>query len=340
MGGSFAKALRQKNLAAKIAAYDSDEEAIALAIETAAIDEEIDIKTNDLSSYDLIILATPLSSYKPLLSNLEGKVKSDAIIIDFGSLKGFISKVVSDNLRANFIACHPIAGSQNDGFANADANLFAGKKFIICKSGYNKENDIQKISDLMQKLNMEVIQLGAKQHDEIYATISHLPQFLSFLTKDEKSLTISDPFFQKAFRLDDSSAPFWSDVFKMNENNLEELYLKFFFNLEGLIQLIKKGKSEELLEKILSYKEHHAPYETKQFDENFLQENFVKIFCRLIVVKSYISLKAVKEYEKYSGNGLHDFCSILAIADYNKEKLSQLLQNNRNAIIKKLEAIS
>ena len=100
------------------------------------------------------------------------------------------------------------------------SNLFFGKKFIICKNIFNKDEDIKKINSLFQKMGCNVDFIDAKAHDKIYALVSHLPQFISFLTKDF-SPKIND----RAFRLNNSNEKIWGDIFALNEKNIEEFYI-------------------------------------------------------------------------------------------------------------------
>ncbi len=221
IGGSFARALKQTDLSKKIFACDSDLETIDYAKNSGVIDEgfsDLDFLSDELSSFDFIVVATPLAAYDEIFFELKNV---NALVIDLGSIKN----LDVENLPKNFVPCHPIAGSENAGFEHSDADLFSGKKFVICK-----ENS--RVAEVVKKIGAIPEFLEAKKHDEIYALVSHLPQFLSFLTAEFSPKKITNEFFKTAFRLDNSDPEIWSDIFEMNEENLEKFYEKFFDNLE------------------------------------------------------------------------------------------------------------
>jgi len=233
IGGSFAKALRQNQVSLEIFGCDLDPKTLEMAQEQGAIDG-VTFLEDDISNFDFIVVAAPLSTYEKIFEKLKNKISSDAIVMDLGSIKNLKIK----DLPKNFIPCHPIAGSENSGFEHALANLFSGKKFIICSENSARN----KIVEVAKKIGAEVEFMDAKSHDEIFALVSHLPQFLSFLTAEFSPKKIEDEFFKTAFRLDNSSPEIWEDVFKMNEKNLEKFYLQFFDELEKAIKNLMAGK--------------------------------------------------------------------------------------------------
>lgn len=318
IGGSFAKAIKKHKISEKIFACDLNSEVMDFANSSGIIDggfDDLEYFSDEISSFDLIVLASPLSTYEDIFPQLE---KSTAIIIDLGSIKDLKIK----NLPKNFIPCHPIAGSENSGFEHSLENLFEDKKFVIC----SQNPEAKKIAELAKKIGAQPEFLEAKKHDEIYALVSHLPQFLSFLTSEFSPKNIKDPFFKNAFRLDDSDPELWSEIFEMNEENLEKFYLKFFENLE-------KNCDAELLLK---------GYETTNaaFDEKFLEDNFAAIFFRALVVKSFLEIPQIKTFKSYAGSGFKDFTSIIEIASYDSKKLQNLIDKNRSKILKIFNSIS
>lgn len=324
IGGSFAKSLQKSQISKEIFAYDSDCETIDLAKNDGVIKEgvsDLNFLQEELANFDLIVLATPLSVYEEILEEIVPQISPNALIIDLGSIKDFKFK-----LPKNFIGCHPIAGSENTGFENSSADLFFGKKFIICPENRDK-NSVNKIAELVKKIGATPEFLEAKKHDEIYALVSHLPQFLSFLTKEFSPKNIKDEFFKTAFRLDESSPEIWEDVFKINERNLEKFYLKFFDELENY------SKNPE---SVLVKNSHNLP----KFDEKFFEENFAAIFFRVLVVKSYLEIPEIKNFQNYAGSGFRDFTSIISLLNYDSEKLKKLIEKNQKQIFKIFNSIS
>ena len=323
IGGSFAKALKEHKITDYITAIDLDEESLSFAKDGNIINEYfLDLRylEGELNNFDLIVIAAPLSAYEAIFHKI---AKSTALTIDLGSVKNFQFK----KLPKNFIPCHPIAGLDTNGFEYSDANLFKNKKFIICKK--NPE-----IFDLAKKIGALPENMESEKHDEIYALISHLPQFLSFLTREFSPKKIEGDFLSKAFRLDNSNPEIWEDIFAMNQDNLEKFYLEFFDNLEDNFD----KKAEYLIESIsvpkLDYQENN------DYSWKFIEENAPAILFRLIIVASYLEIKNIQKLLPLSGSGFKDFTSITALVDFDKEKIINLMQDNKKQLQKLLESIS
>jgi prephenate dehydrogenase len=323
MGGSLAKAFNKNEISNEIYAYDIDQE----TIDFATANQLIKGGNSNLSLFedvfDLIIIASPLNSYEEVFYDLWHLSSPQSLIIDIGSLKSFIDEILPKNLAKNFIACHPIAGSEKNGFENSDSEIFNNKKLIICPNKNNQKELLEKTENLFKEIGCNIEYIEAESHDEIYALVSHLPQFLSFLSRDFSPKNISDEFFQKAFRLDNSSPEIWSDIFELNDVNLEKFYLVFFENLERNFEKFVKQSS---------------PFETKpseiKFDERFLEENFSGIFIRALFVKSYLEIPTLENFKTYAGTGFQDFTSLIEVLNYDSQKLKGFLEANRAEITK------
>lgn len=308
IGGSFAKALKKSDLSQEIFACDLDLETIDYAKNSGVIKDgfsELSFFTEDLPSFDFIVIATPLSSYDEIFFELKN---TNSLVIDLGSIKNLDLEFYPKN----FVPCHPIAGSEKDGFENAKEDLFLGKKFFFCKQHRDVVEMIKKIGAIPEFIE-------PKKHDEIFALVSHLPQFLSFLTAEFSPKKITDDFFKKAFRLDDSDPEIWSDIIAMNEENLEKFYDKFFVNLE-------KNIEPKFIEK--------SPKHHQDFDLEFFEKNFASIFFRALIAKSFVEIPEIKSYQNHAGSGFKDFTSIISIFDFDPKKLENLFAQNRGKILK------
>ncbi len=333
IGGSFAKAIRDAKSSTGIFAYDLDEEALELAKSGGAINggcSNLDIPQEEMLSFDLIVLATPLSTYEKILKEIADKISPQTTIIDLGSVKEIqVKKFLPQNLKENFIPCHPIAGSDQSGFDRSSSDLFFGKKFIICPENTNPTS-LKKVEDVARKIGGIVEFIDAKRHDEIYALVSHLPQFLSFLTKKFSPKKIENDFLKTAFRLDNSSSEMWSDIFELNGKNLEKFYLKFFKNLEFFSKNLEMIFGER-------FSQNSSP---STVDEKALEENFSEIFFRILVVVSFLKIPEIKIFESYAGSGFKDFTSIISILNFDQKKLQILIKKNQQKILNSFNLIS
>jgi len=328
IGGSFAKAIKKHNLSNEIFAYDLDSE----TIDFAAANNLIKSGSTNLNLldevFDLIVIASPLSSYEEILYQLEDIASPQTLLMDLGSLKGFIGEILPPKLVKNFIGCHPIAGSEKNGLENSTSDLFENKKTIICPHHQHDKTQLKKAEEIFKTIGCSTEIIDPKKHDEIYALVSHLPQFLSFLTKEFSPKNIKDEFLKKVFRLDDSSPEIWSDIFEINEENLENLYLEFFDNLEKNITHISN---------LNNFKNNNS-YQVQ--DKKFFEENFAAIFFRAITVKSYLEIAEIKTHQNYGGTGFRDFTSAIEIFNFDQEKLTNLIAENKSKIVKIFKSLA
>lgn len=336
IGGSFAKACRKYNVSKEIYAYDSNPESLSLAKELDVIDGSISLDEN-LSSFDFVVLASPLSTYKDIIKAISHRtngVNCDKLtFIDLGSVKksNIKTKILPENLRQNFIPCHPIAGSEKVGIEHSIDDLFLGKKFIICPENTNPDS-LAKLENAVKQIGAIVEHIDSKRHDEIYALTSHLPQFLSFLTSEFAPKEMTDEFLKTSFRLNNSNPDIWGDIFKLNETNIEKFYMEFFDHLEVFEEDLKNEKFSEILEKASSVNSI-VKVENSDFDQSFFEENFSAIFFRAMIVLSYLQVKDLERLQNYTGSGFRDFTSIMAIFNISEQKLSDLLQKNSKKIL-------
>lgn len=334
IGGSFAKALKKSSPTIIISAFDTDIYAIELAKSQNIIDDLYSLD-DSLEEFDLIVVASPLSTYGEIFEQISQNDFNKTIIIDLGSVKDSVSNDIPKNLQKHFVACHPIAGSDKEGFENSDEKLFENKKFIICADATNRNAKI--ISDLVSKIGANVDFIDAKTHDEIYGLVSHLPQFLSFLTREFSPKILESEFLKNAFRLDNSAAQIWEDIFQINENNLEKFYLEFFDNFEKLISLLKNYE----LEKLVSELRKNKSSSTAKIKESELKKSDLdKILFRLLIVSAFLKIKKIEAFKSYAGTGFKDFTSIINLLELDDKFLLEALKNNKKEILNLAQKIS
>ncbi len=322
IGGSFAKALRAHKIGEEIFALDENIDTIEAAKNAGIINGFSVID----QSFDLIVIATPLSTYEKIIAQISDVKPQNSVIIDLGSLKEFVVKKIPKNLEQNFVACHPIAGSDKSGFEHSFAELFLDKKFVIC----NKNNATKIAENIINKIGGNVEFIDAKPHDEIYGLVSHLPQFLSFLTKEFSPKNNT----QNAFRLDNSSPDIWSDIFKINEKNLEKFYFEFFENLEKIVEKLENKDFAKIIDEISAQKTFNKNAPCKEefpLDENTL--------FRLIIVSSYLKIAKIKDFQNYAGSGFRDFTSIISVIECDKDSLLAAFAKNQKEILEFIKTI-
>lgn len=335
IGGSFARACRKNNASKEIYAFDLDTKSLTLAQKYGVIDGSITNLEKDIAQFDLIALATPLSTYDAILEKILPALSETAIIIELGSVKDIEIKneILTESIKSRFIPCHPIAGSDKTGFDNSDADLFVDKKFIICPEDTD-EKALQLIEALATKIGAYPELIDAQDHNEIYALVSHLPQFLSFLSLEYSPKNITDKFFKKAFRLNDSDPDLWDEIFKLNDENMEDFYSDFFDNLADFVEKFEEEKFSEMLKDM-----DFSKGEQEAFDRQFLEDNFAQIFFRLVFAVSYLKVDGLESVKDFAGSGFKDFTSITSILHLGEDILVRLITKNQTKIFKLFESL-
>jgi prephenate dehydrogenase len=337
IGGSFALAIKKNKLAKQIWGFDIDKKALRLAVKAHIIDDYIlpDHKNGASLCFDLIMIACPLGKYDFIFNNIIPKISnSKTIISDLGSLKNFIFDL---NITDNFVATHPIAGSQKIGVKNAVIDLFVGKKLIICKASHKSNAALIRITAMWQKIGAKIVYLNAKDHDKIYALVSHLPQLLSFMIKENFSLDFKsdDKILSQAYRLGDSSYQIWSDVFSLNKRNIDVFLKKLLKNIQTLEKQLDYHDNLNWIDKItdkFALREIEDYPKLKNIENNF--ENFL---LHVILVTAFLKIKETESFNNYIGSGFEDFILPLVIfKKINKKNSAKLFAKNKISILKKL----
>lgn len=246
IGGSFAKDIKRLYPDDKIYGIDSNdmhlEEAIALNL--------IDMKSSydDLHLADMVIVSIPVDVMVKELPKILDAVHDDAVVFDAGSTKRLICKTLDDHpKRRNFLAGHPIAGTEFSGPSAAIDGLFEGKTNIICEIEKTAFKLQERALELFQGIGMRIRYMNPEAHDKHIAYVSHLSHISSFMlgkTVIEKEKNERDIFdmagsgFESTVRLAKSSPAMWSPIFEQNKENVIETLEEYIQNLEGFKQLL------------------------------------------------------------------------------------------------------
>tara|TARA_R110001592_G_scaffold137257_1_gene355095 strand:+ start:3155 stop:3997 length:843 start_codon:yes stop_codon:yes gene_type:complete len=210
-----------------------------------------------LEECTIIIVATPTIVSTSIIKRLLDNINPEQIIVDMGSTKSKICEEINHHPnRKNFVAAHPIAGTENSGPQAAIQNLFDGKKVVICDSEYSKENLLQRVVKLFQSLNSSVVFMNSKEHDKHLAYISHLSHICSFalgltvldIEKDEQNIfNLAGSGFSSTARLAKSSPQMWESIAMQNKENLLPAIESYIEKLKTLKQNIEEGNSADLI---------------------------------------------------------------------------------------------
>ena len=249
IGGSFARDLRKVVPGAQITGADHNETHLKLAVELGLIDRPAE--DLDLREADVVLLSIPVNGLLKQLSEVLDAIGEETLVMDAGSTKAEICrKVAGHERRRNFLACHPIAGTEFTGPEAAISGLFEGKTNIICEVEQTAFRIQERALELFGKMGMRIRYMNPEAHDRHIAYVSHLSHISSFMlgkTVIEKERNERDIFdlagsgFESTVRLAKSSPAMWTPIFEQNRKNVLETLDEYIGNLQGFRQLLDSG---------------------------------------------------------------------------------------------------
>ncbi len=254
IGGCMGIDLRKSGFANQFVGVDLSEANGQKAVELGLVDS-IEPEDKALSEGDVVILAIPVNTMNALLPQVLDVVKSNAVVIDTGSTKSMICRSVSNHVnRHQFVAAHPIAGTENSGPEAAFAGLFANNTNIICEREKSSAHSLEVAAKIFSTLGMKTIFMDPEEHDKHVAYVSHLSHVSSFLLgqtvldieKDEKNIfNLAGSGLASTVRLAKSSPDMWAPIFEQNAEYLGQALAEYIMHLQRFhYQLMKRNTKE------------------------------------------------------------------------------------------------
>ena len=260
IGGSMALDLKNRGFAKKVIGVDRNLNHQNVAILSKIVDE-IDELEPAVKKADLIILATPIDVIQKLLPIvLNYTLGTQKVITDAGSTKAGICQLVKGHPnRVQYVASHPMAGTEYSGPMAAVSRLFDYKNVIICDKEESSKQALRIVKKMYDTLNMKLIFMNSKQHDVSAAYVSHMSHISSFVLslavlekeKNEKRiLNLASGGFASTVRLAKSSAEMWVPVFEQNSTYILEVIDTYMEKLQNFRNAIAANDDDKLKELI------------------------------------------------------------------------------------------
>ncbi|MGB0861800.1 MAG: prephenate dehydrogenase [Saprospiraceae bacterium] len=254
IGGSMAISLKANGFATQIIGVDKNKTNAQKALDIHLVDVIMSLD-EAIECADIIILSTPVSAMTALLPVILNKIKGNQIVLDVGSTKEMILKSVENHTnRGQFVATHPMAGTEFSGPEAAIPNLFDGKCTVFVDIEKTNPKAHQMAEKLYKALKMGIVYLDGKAHDIHTAYISHISHISSFalaLTvlekeQDEKRIfELASGGFRSSVRLAKSSPDMWIPIFEQNRDNVLDVLDEHINTLAKFRSLlIKKNFTE------------------------------------------------------------------------------------------------
>jgi cyclohexadieny/prephenate dehydrogenase len=267
IGSSILRAIKNKNLAKEIRIFDRSKEVVTyLKKENICINASNDIR-QCVTNSDLVIIATPLSSYKEIILSIKDSLKKNAILTDTGSVKKEIMKIIHNiNLAdINWIPSHPIAGTEESGPRAGRATMFENRWCIISPPKNSTEQSIKDLKALWEAIGSKVKIMTPEEHDKILSLTSHLPHAIAY-NMVRTVMSVEDKLKQEVIqysagglrdftRIAASNTVMWKDIFLHNSENVSKGIDNFIEKLNELKKAVNEKNEEKLVQIFNSTKE-------------------------------------------------------------------------------------
>ena len=262
IGSSLARNLRRNRQAGIIAVCDKNPLYLQQAKALGLADEiETDIKKL-VRDADLLVLATPVGAFGPLLKEAAPLLKRGSIVTDVGSVKKYalkeMEKYIDKESGIAVIGGHPVAGTEKSGPEAGFADLFRERWCILTPSKLSTPEALAKISEIWQAAGMRIETMTSEHHDKVMAAVSHLPHLIAYSIvgtvadlegyEQKEIIKYSASGFRDFTRIAGSDPTMWRDILLNNETTVLELIQRFVEDLIALERNIRWDEGDKLFD--------------------------------------------------------------------------------------------
>jgi len=285
IGGSLALDLKQRGFASKIIGVDNNPMNAHTAKKINLVDEIQDLKSA-ISNSHLIVLAIPVDACVQILPDIMDQINHQ-IVIDLGSTKEqLIASITNHSKRKQYVAAHPMAGTEFSGPQAAQTGLFDGKCAIICNPEDSSKEAVNIIADMFHTLKMRCVYMDSEVHDRQTAYVSHLSHISAFALSltvlhkekaDKHIFELASGGFDSTVRLAKSSAEMWTPIFQQNKKNVGKVLQKYIDTLQQFKDSIEKDDVDGLNNLINEANDISRVLDQKEKNEQGTVKESVKI---------------------------------------------------------------
>ena len=258
IGGSFALSARKLIEDSVLYGEDKNDLHQKQALELKIVDQSL--TPSNYYYMDVIILAIPVNAALDKLIPLFDQINDNTLLIDVGSTKSMICKKLELHPKRNqFLATHPIAGTEFSGPSAAYETLYNGKAQILCESNKTRSDLLEWAVQWFKNMGMELQEMDPNEHDQHIAYVSHLSHISSFMLgktvmekeQDEKAIfDMAGSGFASTVRLAKSSPSMWTPIFEQNQENILEVLDEYITNLKEFKSLMEQKDYKTVFKKI------------------------------------------------------------------------------------------
>ena len=239
IGGSIFKKVSEK--------YD------VIGVSRSVTGSNITQSYESLKNCDIIFVCVPMNKTLDVLDKLNSILDKNTIVADVCSLKEFVSE---KRYNFTFIPSHPMAGTENSGWASSFPELFQGAVWAVTPLEDTDEEALKKLKEIIVFLGAEPLETSPQEHDKAVALISHMPMLIAqALCKNIEDNILAQKLASSGFRdttrLALSNIEMAVDMVNMNNKNIQtSLEL-----LKNSVNTLLKSNYQDEAEKIKAFRQ-------------------------------------------------------------------------------------
>ena len=255
MNGSLSLDLQRLYPDAVMQGISREETTLSRALDLGLIHETGDL--DQLQDADWVFVSIPVEAIAALLPRILDAIGEQTLVVDFGSTKAAICEAVKRHpKRAQFLAAHPIAGTEYSGPDAAVPELYKGKTIMLCDTAHTRVALLDKAKKVFGQLEMNIREMDPVEHDKHIAYVSHLSHITSFMlgktvlekeTNEQNIFDMAGSGFASTVRLAKSSPEMWMPIFAQNKHNVLESLTEYISNLNAFKDKLAADAHAELL---------------------------------------------------------------------------------------------
>lgn len=258
IGSSIAHAVRRGKLAGAVAGFDISADVRARAAALGFCDVVTDDSAAAVEGADLVILCSPVGSYRALAAEVAPHLKRGAVLSDVGSVKSAAIRDIAPSVPegVHFVPAHPIAGTEFSGPEAGFASLFDGRWAILTPLPDTDGDAVARLRALWEGMGASVDVMDAAHHDLVLAITSHLPHLIAYnivgtardleTVREAEVIKYSASGFRDFTRIAASDPTMWRDIFMNNRDAVLDVLGRFNEDLAVLQRAVRDGDGDKL----------------------------------------------------------------------------------------------
>ncbi|MGC1272887.1 MAG: prephenate dehydrogenase/arogenate dehydrogenase family protein [Planctomycetaceae bacterium] len=246
IGSSIAAAVKSRRLFRRIIGFGRSVERLEAARQAGLIDDLFVDDDSACRDVDLFVSCLPVDRIVDSVRGAASCMKPGSVITDAGSVKGTICEALGPEPApgVTFVGSHPLAGSEKQGFENADANLFLDRVCVMTPTGAEPASAVDRVHAFWRGLGSEVVTLSPAEHDAVLARTSHVPHLVAAAlcsVPTDEELRFAAGGFRDTTRIAAGDPDLWTAVVSANRGAIEDALALFIAQCEQCREAIAAG---------------------------------------------------------------------------------------------------